>query len=94
MLEPKQIISDDLSLFLKTYLTSKDYKEARKKCTDPPSEELIRAVIRQERNITEYSIPYIENLLVIAAKERIETNPIFTRVLRKHSDIINRYKTK
>lgn len=95
MLEPKEYISDDLSLFLKTYLTSSDYKQARKQCTEaPPSEGIIKAVIRQERTATNYTIPYMENLIVIAAKKRIKTNPLFTRVLRDHSDIINRYKTK
>ncbi len=94
MLEPKEYISDDLSLFLKTYLTSKDYKQARKKCPESPSEGIIKAVIRQERTATDYTIPYMENLIVIAAKKRVETNPVFTRVLREHGDIINRYKTK
>ena len=94
MLEPKEYISDDLSLFLKTYLTSKDYKQARKQCAESPSEGIIKAVIRQERTATDYTIPYMENLIIIAAKKRVETNPIFTRVLREHSDIINRYKTK
>ncbi len=94
MLEPKEYISDDLSLFLKTYLTSSDYKQARKKCAESPSEGIIKAVIRQERTATDYTIPYMENLILIAAKKRIETNPLFTRVLREHSDIINRYKTK
>lgn len=96
MLKPKEYISDDLSLFLKTYLTSKDYKKARKQFLSTsvsPSEVIIKAVIRQERTATDYTIPYIENLIVIAAQKRIETNPVFTRVLREHSDIIKRYKT-
>ena len=42
MLEPKEYISDDLSLFLKTYLTSSDYKKARKQCAESPSEELLK----------------------------------------------------
>lgn len=88
MLEPKEYISDDLSLFLKTYLTSKDYKEARKKIAESPSEELIKAVIRQERSLTDYSIPYIENLIAIAAKKRKETNPRFNKVMDHYKEIL------
>tara|TARA_Y100000401_G_C8307729_1_gene217924 strand:+ start:1057 stop:1341 length:285 start_codon:yes stop_codon:yes gene_type:complete len=94
MLELKEYISDDLSLFLKFYLTASDYKHSVKQCSNPPSEELVRAVVRQERRMSKKSIPCIENLIIIAAKKRVETNPIFTRVLREYSDIINRYKTK
>ena len=94
MLEPKEYISDDLSLFLKIYLTSSDYKKARKQCAESPSEGIIKAVIRQERTATDYTIPYIQNLIIIAAKKRVETNPKFNKVMKDYSDIINQYKTK
>ena len=73
MLEPKEYISDDLSLFLKIYLTSSDYKIARTQCAESPSEGIIKAVIRQERTATDYTIPYIENLII----KNYTNSPIF-----------------
>ena len=98
MLEHGKKISKDLSEFLKLYLTGDDLKNVSDDFNDKGynvSVSLLRMVISRTNNVTQKNnMKAIEKLIYIASKKRVETNPVFTRVLREHSDIINRYKTK
>ena len=94
MLEHGKKRSKDLSEFLRLYLTGDDLKDVSDELSKV-SVSLLRMVISRNNNVVNgNNMKAVEKLIYIASKKRIETNPVFTRVLREHSDIINRYKSQ
>ena len=92
MLKHGKKISENLSEFLKLYLTGDDLKNVSDELSNEGykvSVSLLRMVISRTNNVTEdNNIAAIKKLIVIAAETRIKTNPRFDKVMKEYSDII------
>ena len=92
MLKHGKKISENLSEFLKLYLTGDDLKKVSDELSSEGykvSVSLLRMVISRTNNVTEdNNIAAIKKLIVIAAETRIKTNLRFDKVMKEYSDII------